>query len=883
MNIWNSLAQSGINLATVEERKPLDISFPTIGFPTGITFNVISGQLPPGLRILGNKIIGTPYEVANVTPFTFVIRATNSIGQISDRTFTITVIGNDSPVWLTPEGKLPVNPNGLTFVIDNTLIDYQLSAIDSDIPAGDKLEFFIEEGNGELPPGLTLSTNGRISGLVKAIPALDINASTGFYDTNFYDGFLYDYGEATGLTPKKLNRNYEFIVSVSDGIYIVKRKFLIYVVGDNFVRADNSILRISSGVFTADSTFVRKVYWNTPSDLGIKRANNYVTLFLNTIDPNPDVGPVVYTVEKYNAEILEYTSINEFPISGYDGKVFKANNTNKIYKWNVTAYTEISYDDLSLSTLPPGLFIDQSNGELFGYVPYQPAITNQYNFTISAAKYDRYAINELEIEINVIVPAPYGQNYLEILQLSPTDSELIINQSIKIGGYYYTVVGYLEISSSRAQLQLQQNLYMDVPGNIIVTKSIITSAESSTTSKAYKTFGIKILGEIDSTIKWNTSFDLGKLRANIPSLLSVSATTTITGAIMSYTVTNGELPPGLFLSTDGNIIGKVDSTKLTTFDNNLFTVDNNLTSIDRIFKFTIKAQDHYRFSAIENEFTLQIYTPDDVVYHNIYVKPYQQLNKREIFFNFITDHTIFTPEKMYRLNDPTFGIQTELKMLLYPGIESVTANQYITALETNTTRKRFRLGDPKLAVAKPYGSNTIQYEVIYLEVFDDYEIGKTSVSSKIRLPMNINAPVLVNQSRLDMNMKINTPITVDSTAVNVSGGDLEFIYPCSVTNMRQNLENIVTDAGSKVKIENEFLPLWMLTPQDSKTAATGFIKAIPLCYCLPGQGSYILLNITKSKFDFSVIDYEIDRFIIDATSNNPNSQYLKFNNHKFNV
>jgi hypothetical protein len=95
--------------------------------------------------------------------------------------------------------------------------------------------------------------------------------------------------------------------------------------------------------------------------------------------------------------------------------------------------------------------------------------------------------------------------------------------------------------------------------------------------------------------------------------------------------------------------------------------------------------------------------------------------------------------------------------------------------------------------------------------------------------------------------------------------------------MRTQLEN------TGVRIENEYLPLWMLTPQDNKTAATGFIKAIPLCYCKPGESDYILLNIKKSGFDFSTIDYDIDRYIIDATTNSTKHQYLKFNNYKFNV
>lgn len=829
MNIWNPLATSGINLATVIENQPVDITFPTIGFPDGVTFNIISGQLPPGLTILGNKIIGTPNEVSKITPFKFVVRATNLTGQISDRTFIITVEGNNIPQWVTPAGKLPINPNGLTFVLDNTLIDFQLSAIDSDIVAGGSLEFFIEEGNGELPPGLSLSRDGRISGYVKALPALDITQTNGAYDTTFYDSFFYDFREKDKTTPKKLNRNYQFIVSVSDGTSIIKREFLIYVVGDNFVRADNSILNVSTGVFTADSTYVRKVYWNTPSDLGIKRANNYVTIFLDTIDPNPQVGPVIYRVEPNNPDTTD-------------------------------------------SQLPLGLFIDETNGELFGYVPYQPAVTKEYKFTVSASKYDRNAINVLEIEIQVLVFAPYGQNYLEISKLSDTNKNLLLNETIKIGNYYYTIADYQEISNARAHLILTRNLFMDVPVNTVITKTIIESAVENTATKSLQTFTIKILGEVESAIVWETNTNLGEMRANIPSMISVSAKSLVAPtSIIKYKITDGQLPPGLSLLVDGNLIGIVDQSQLP----------NNLK--EHLFKFKIKASELYGFSELEDEFTLKVLAVDSVSYSNVYVKPYQKLNKRTEFFDFINDYTVFVPEKIYRLNDENFGIQSDLKMLIFPGIETVSATEYISAMAKNTKRKRFRLGNPKLAVAKKYGSNLIEYEVIYLEVFDDYEIGNISATSKIQITQPINSAVSVNQSRRNRITMQNTPITVDSTAVKISGNDLEFAYPSSVSNMRKNLSSIKTEDNRQILFENEFLPLWMLTPQDNKTAATGFIKAVPLCYCKPGEGNYILLNIEKRNFDFTSIDYEIDRFIIDSTTENDNNQYLKFRNYKFNI
>ena len=963
MNIWSTLAVSGISLATIVERQEVDITLPTDGFPTGVTFKVIAGQLPPGLRIFGNKIVGTPFEVSIVTTFTFVVRGTSIYGEISDRTFSITVDGGDVPVWMTPEGLLSVYSNGLTFIIDNSYVDYYLSAIDSDIPTGQELEFFIEDGDGEIPPGLTLHKNGQITGFVEPLPALEVDSETGFYDTALYDSNIYDYGQGptTGYdtflydtffydysmvvrNPRKLNRTYEFIASVSDGINIVKRKFLIFVIGDDFLRADNAIMQAGTGVFTADNTFLRKVYWLTDPNLGIKRANNFVTLPLKIFDPDQYIGPVVFQVEPYVTYIpvsdivksgngpfyITFTTpkLEYIPTVGvlYTVSGNKNNAYNKTCECTaatqnsitlkylqdpglyVAGITTVAKHDI-VSKLPPGLFIDQTTGELFGLVPYQPAVSTEYTFTVSATKYDLNSISTIEIIFTVVELAPYGQNYIKIVRLSPDDALLIVNQTIRIGNFNYTVLNYVLDGTVHAKLMLSPNLYLDVPKNAVISKKLVKSEIDSNIVVAYRTFTLTVLGEVDSTIKWVSNPDLGTIRANIPSLLHVDAITTVPNAVLSYTLISGSLPNGLSLSTNGSIIGKVrqfandQGLGIIAFDGSGTTFDKNLnTTFDRVYKFVIKAEDQFHYSAIEQEFTVTVAVPDEVLFSNIYVKPYQKLDKRQAFLEFITDVSIFTPNKIYRPSDPSFGMQTDLKMLIFPGIETTTADLYVTGMSTNIARTQFRLGNPKKALAKQYGSNDVEYEVIYIEVFDKYEHNNTSVSSKIKLPLKSNSPVLVNQTKLNVaegNLQsaheklsntsvdrfrpVNAPLTVDSKSVKVSGKDMEYVYPSSVTNMQTQLETVKNVNGSTISTENEFLPLWMLTPQDNKTAATGFIKAIPLCYCKPGEGDYILLNIIKSGFDFTTINYSVDRFIVDQTVGNTKLQFLKFNNYKYNI
>lgn len=920
LNVWT--VRSLIDLGTIDERSTVSIPLPIDYSVQDVSFSVISGNLPPGLRLKETNIIGTPFEVARTERYDFVIRASKN-NEISDRTFVIYIQGADEPEWLTPEGSLAVNENGLAFVLDNSLIDFQLSAIDNDLAAGQELEFFIQEGDGELPPGLTLSTSGRITGFVDPILALDVSSGSGFFDTNLYDSYYYDMGVKSNIgydtflyetfefdytenvrTPKKINRNYEFIVSVSDGETIVKRQFRIYVVGDDFLRSDNTITQAGTGVFTADNTYLRSAVWLTPNNLGVKRANNFVTIFLDTFDANPGVGPLRYEVETTNPGTYRFLNTGTIIYDGHYeiSGIFPTDPTTGVQATATSQWSVIVPE--TVSELPEGINIDPLIGELFGYIPYQPAVTRDYKFTVTAVKYDASALTEVEVTVVVENVAFVGQRFLEISPLPNDDVNLLVGDQIRIGNFYYEVISYQPAPgpNQSARINLSQPLKSDVLSGLIIRNNYIESTIEFNTLRESKTFDLRVIGEVDSVIRYITPSDLGSIRANFPSTLNVRAETSVPNAVLEYTLINGRLPPGTTLSRDGEIIGKVNQfgtenePGLSVYDNGQTTFDGGFTTIDRSYVFDILAQDQFKYSGIIGRFKIFVRDPDTKLYSNIYVRPFPKESKRQLFLSFITDTNIFTPNKIYRPNDPAFGIQNELKMLLYAGIETKEAKDYIVALAKNTKKKRFKLGNPKKAIAKLPGSDDILYETIYLEVFDEYENNNKSAPSRIKLKRNSNSPVKINQSRINVadgilstgeNLaKLNEDkkrlrpgketITIDRNSLHVSGRDLEYIYPSSVTNMRNNIAQI----GDT---ENAFLPLWMLTSPDNRTAASGFIKAVPICYCKPGEADFVLQNIVQSGFDFTDLDYEIDRFIIDATTGSNEEKYLKFPVHKYNV
>jgi hypothetical protein len=807
LNVWTE--RSGYSFSTIQERTSINQPLPVAGTAT---YSVISGKLPPGLRIVDDAIIGSAFEVPRSTEFKFVVRASHN-NEISDRTFAITVNGADQPIWQTAAGSLPVGPNNVYYILDSSYIDFQLLATDPDTAAGQRLKYFIASKEGTLPPGLVLTDSGRIVGWVQPALVIPETAGNGFFDTTVYDAVAFDFGyrssngydsyiydtaifdySTPSLSPKKLNRNYEFIVTITDGDTEVKRKFKIYVVGDDYFRADNTVTTAGSGSFMVDATYVRAPIWVTPANLGVRRANNYQTIRLDTYE-DLDLGPIVYSLgaSKQWAQSTNY-KINELVL--YLSKTYLCLTLH-------TSSTSFNTAFWQLQELPPGMQFDQGTAEIFGVVPYQPAITKTYHFTVTAMRL-----------------------------------------------------------SDRAE-----------------------------TATSNRTFTVQVLGEVESVMGWVTGSNLGNIEANLISMLSVTASSTITESVILYVKTSGTLPPGLTLELDGEITGKVTQFNLTgdqgliTFDASNFSLDAGTTTFDRVYSFTVEARDILGYSAISRTFSLTITTPNNRLYSNITAKPYLKLDQRELFKTFIRNSNIFDATAIYRPSDSNFGIQNDLRMIVYSGIETKTAAQVVSVVGQNHRKKRFKIGDVKKAQAKITGTNNVLYEVIYLDVIDPLEIGNKTLDLAEAGPID---PILttVDQTNIYFNGPFNTPtrfwgrpqpysVTADRSDVYPDG---EFRQPASISLWRRRIEQLGLH-------DRNYMPLWMRTIQDGSVQELGFVSAIPLCFCKVGRGDDIMLNIknylkTTPDFSFNKIDYVIDRYTIDSVTGDTTDKYIVFRNDR---
>lgn len=118
-------------------------------------------------------------------------------------------------------------------------------------------------------------------------------------------------------------------------------------------------------------------------------------------------------------------------------------------------------------------------------------------------------------------------------------------------------------------------------------------------------------------------------------------------------------------------------------------------------------------------------------------------------------------------------------------------------------------------------------------------------------------------------------ITADQTSVITSQSKDQYRYLNNIGTMRKRIKDI----GAS---EREFLPLWMRTAQEGSLSEIDYVTALPLCYTVPGGSNTIKENIENARFNFSQINYQIDRYIVDKTADNNQETYILFPKHSFN-
>jgi hypothetical protein len=313
---------------------------------------VIGPQFYSDVHVVGTGAAGNS-NGGGFAPTSYVatqVSSNTSQKFISDRSFQLTITGNQPPELLTGLGQ--PEPYSLGQYLDGTAIKIQLSGIDPNY--GEPYAYRILSGS--LPTGLSLDTaTGLISGIAVSYVDLPEGAQIG-WDESKWD--LYPWQFPT----RSQSKNYQFTIEIYNSNNVDHRHYSIEIVSHNLLTADNLDLLADDSLLSSDLDTKRPPILIT-QDLGIfatYTSDNYFSFKFDAVDLDGDA--VTYSLASGSAAI------------GFD-----PNSTN---------FDESLFDQGEFTALPGSMTLHEETGWLSGYIPPQLEASKDYTFSVAVYKTD---------------------------------------------------------------------------------------------------------------------------------------------------------------------------------------------------------------------------------------------------------------------------------------------------------------------------------------------------------------------------------------------------------------------------------------------------------------------------------------------------------------
>lgn len=680
-----------------------------------VYYSLIAGRLPEGMQIQQTGLLagvplavsniqGTPVEVSRDVTSKFAVRAYTEkvvngitvINRLADRTFELTVTGQDAPEFVLPAGELAQVFDG------SQIIGLQVPYIDTD---PDQI-VTVRLVAGQLPPGLTISLQGVISGF---IPVTPIESGTGFYSANNepWDQFPYNF------STRAESRNYQFTLEVSDGVNSNLRTYSIFVWSVSTMTADNTQL-------TADNTYVTTsaspsrppLILNVPGNIGTIRNDNFFAYKFDGIDLDGEdfvIFPMITGLP-----VAEVSNVNvdppgdpqvvlniSFP-SAVPGTAVLDRTTLDTWVYDGIIWDNFGYQGLDYSSnLPPGLTLDPVSGWLYGYLPDTGISTNTYDFSLLIKKSNDPNLFSGPYNYNLTVIGPIDR---EIRWLTPADPVELARTPSSLGVIDNGAISTFSVQAvSVSGLELQYELYLG------------TMAQPQYNSLPQ---GLELLpsGDIAGTVSFNT------------------------------------------FALDGGT---------TTFD---VTKQNGAdpTTFDMLHVFTVRAFSVNGVVDVTKTFSITVNRRYNEPYESLYIQCMPPQDDRVLIDSLLQNSDIFVQDLLYRPTDPNFGVATKVIYNHAFGLTASTVDDYYASLVENHYWKNLVLGEIKTAQATDDLGNVL-YEVVYSEIQDDLlnEQGE-SVSKQVFLPYPVDTADSTEIDSVYPNSLINMRDQVIDTVGQVS-------------------------------------------------------------------------------------------------------------------
>ena len=774
--VWNTPAGS---IGTFPSTLPLlvQLSASSVTPATTVTYLLLSGSLPSGVTMSTNGLIsGTPTLVTTDTSTAFTVRATDNLGNLRDRTFSMGVSGVAIPQFTTPEGSLLSTQ-------DSIWIELPVQYSNPD----NTNNVVVEVQEGTLPPGLEINSDGLIRGY--ANPPL-VNVTLNSIVTN-----------AT-ITSSATNT----ITCTSTNGFTIGRPV---------------VFTTTFGDITDGTTYYIKSIIST-------------TTFTISATQNGSTFP-----------LLDGTGSMTVTLPA----ISTGAPTIRTYSFTLKLISELGGDSASYSIT----VINQNTPVSQGGPGKTP---NSRIPTI---------LNTRPLTFNVNDTDPYFGYYV-LPPVSPTVNAVI--GTVQSGNYFaFKVIGYdfdgNTLSYSYSGLPL--NLVGDpntgwITGTPTLTSTGISSydfnvrvfkASSTSITTVNFNFTLNVSNQVDGTIIWITPNTLDTIFNGTVSTLSVNA---VSDVQLSYRLTpdSGPLPPNLILLSNGEITGTVADQPTSEL-----LVQNDETT----FTFTVEAYSPI-FSVVYSTktFTVTVLQEFAQPTDTLYIKAAPSIEDRNIIDSLLNSETLIPEASLYRPNDVYFGKATSVIYEHAYGMYASDIDEYLAAVTQNHYWRNITLGELKTAVAKNNAGEII-YEVVYSEVIDNLvNPAGTSISSSIYWPRPIDLQLGPWYTSITDIFTSYADILGQEYYTSLTPGYAQTLYPNSLYNMRNRVAQVVGQ-----EYDSRLLPLWM-TSQQINGSTLGYTQAWVICYTKPGLSTTIKNNIQNNwGYTLNQINFKIDRFSVDKS------------------
>jgi len=542
---------------------------------TSLTYTLLSGSLPSGLTIDSTGLItGTPSLVTELTSTSFGIRATDDLGNIRDRTFTIQVSGSAIPVFTTPEGLVKS-------VLDSVWTDFPItfSNPDSSNPV------IVQLKEGELPPGLEIDVLGVIRGYAKP-PTVTVNkpeivtlASSTSSATNeitlvstsgfsigrpivFTGNVFGDIVSGQTYYIKTISSNNNITITSTQG-------GLVQVLGDATGSMTVTLPSVSTGQ-PIIRTYTFTLELNSP--LGGNTATYSITV-INQNTPVSQGGPGrlpntrVPTI--LNTRPLTYNLHDNDPYYGYYVLPPVAPSTpaslGRFASGEFFAFKMIGYDfdsnpiKYSFSELPSFLTGDVNTGWITGTPTLATPSISSYSFSVSTYKADapQYATPYfnfvMDVQKDIIGDIVWNTNY---------DLGTIFNGNIST--LFVRATSDVTLSYRITSGSLPPNLVLSSSGEImgrVADQPTSTLLEKNATTEY--TFTVQAYSSIYTSVSSSKTFTVTVLQefTQPTDILYIKATPPLNNRVMLDTLLNNDtiIPTEMVYRPDDQYFGKASS------------------------------------------------------------------------------------------------------------------------------------------------------------------------------------------------------------------------------------------------------------------------------------------------------------------------------------